>query len=76
MKRDDTGREIKPGDRITITMPKRLDMGTFHFKLSGTVIDANWWNGDGWYIEFNADSTGYSYWKEKIDEGWVELLSA
>ena len=79
MKRDDTGREIKQGDRITITTPfqsESLNLRDKNIQLSGTVIDANWWNGDGWYIEFNADTTGYCYWKEKIDKGWVELLSA
>ena len=71
MKKDDTGREIKQGDRITITTPIAL---TRNHQLSGTVIDANWWRSDGWYIEFDADTGGYCYWKENMDGGCVELL--
>ena len=79
MKIDDTGREIKQGDKITITSPfqsETLSLRDKNIQVDGTVIDANWWNGDGWYIEFDGDTTGYGYWKEKIDGGSVELLSA
>ena len=69
MRPDEQGRVISKGNRVKIT---GLGLRT----NTGTVIDANWYRDEGWYIELDWDNElGYGYWKQACDGGQVEVIS-
>ncbi|HUV52284.1 MAG TPA: hypothetical protein VMW64_04330 [Dehalococcoidia bacterium] len=72
--------DLAKGDRVKITIPTAS--GSFPAGWSeGTVISANFYGErDGWYIESDKDKvslgwdTGYGYWKQGMDGGYVEKI--
>lgn len=54
--------ELVAGDRVKVK------------GVIGTVVTANWWNPEGWYIEFRVEQEQYRYYKQGSDGGEVEKL--
>lgn len=72
--------ELIPGDKIRITIPTAS--GSFPAGWGeGSVISAKFYGeNEGWYIELDKHNvspgwqTGYGYWKQGDDGGYVEKI--
>lgn len=72
--------ELVPGDKIRITIPTASDPFPAGWG-EGSVISAKFYGEDeGWYIELDKYNvspgwqTGYGYWKQGYDGGYVEKI--
>jgi len=71
---------MRAGDRVRIEMPA-VGYGFGAGGAEGTVLSADHWGKNGWYIELEKDKAwgrgwqkGYGYWKQGEDGGTVTRM--
>jgi len=71
--------ELEKGDRVKLTMPASEPFPAGW--AEGEVSSAHFYEDHGWYVELMKDKvspgwdTGYGYWKQDADGGWIEKLT-
>lgn len=71
------GNKMQFGAPFTISKGDRITIAAQGIKVTGTVLNADWYDPEGWYIEMNEANVpgGYSYWKQRYDGGKIVAIN-